>query len=196
MNDLFVLISALLSLMFLGCGPGVEPQGELSTQQEKNIPPDDWSNGPWKNQYPTAECVAVIDGDTVDLLIDSNKTIRVRLASIDAPEPGQPFGSAAQKMLSELISGKKVRYDMTRPDKEGRVRAFLYVGIDGKPTDVNLQLVVAGLAWPADSQSPDAVYTTNYKSARQAKRGLFADSRYVEPWEWRKLSEVEKEKLR
>ncbi|MDG2469985.1 MAG: thermonuclease family protein, partial [Pirellulaceae bacterium] len=148
MNYRVALIWSLLSLMVLGCGPGVEPQGELSTQQEKNIPPDDWSNGPWKNQYPTAECVAVIDGDTVDLLIDSNKTIRVRLASIDAPEPGQPFGSAAQKMLSELISGKKVRYDMARPDKDGRGLAFLYVGIDGKPTDVNLQLVAAGLAWP------------------------------------------------
>jgi micrococcal nuclease len=37
--------------------------------------------------------VGVIDGDTVDILDDSQKKWPVRLAGIDAPERKQPFGT-------------------------------------------------------------------------------------------------------
>ena len=36
--------------------------------------------------------VSVLDGDTVDVLVDS-KPVRVRLAEIDAPEKAQAFGT-------------------------------------------------------------------------------------------------------
>lgn len=35
--------------------------------------------------------IGIIDGDTFDLLNDSNKTYRIRMEGIDAPEKGMPF---------------------------------------------------------------------------------------------------------
>ncbi len=43
--------------------------------------------------------IAILDGDTVDVLVD-RKPVRVRLAEIDAPEKGQPFGTRSRQALS------------------------------------------------------------------------------------------------
>ncbi len=45
----------------------------------------------------TGKVVRIVDGDTLDLLIDeedSPKTKRIRLQGIDCPEGGQPWGTA------------------------------------------------------------------------------------------------------
>lgn len=46
--------------------------------------------------------VAVLDGDTVDVLVD-RKPVRVRLAEIDAPEKGQPFGTRSRQALASAV---------------------------------------------------------------------------------------------
>jgi len=49
----------------------------------------------------------IADGDTLTLLTDSNKKIRIRLAGIDTPEKKQPFGNSAKEILAKLVFQKK-----------------------------------------------------------------------------------------
>jgi hypothetical protein len=59
------------------------------------------------------------DGDTITVL-DSNKVQhRVRLAGIDAPEKGQPFGNASGKRLGELVARKDVRVEFNKHYRTG-----------------------------------------------------------------------------
>ena len=55
----------------------------------------------------TGKVIKVADGDTLTLLTDSNKKIRIRLAGIDAPERKQPFGNSAKEILAKLVFQKK-----------------------------------------------------------------------------------------
>lgn len=49
--------------------------------------------------------IDITDGDTFTLLV-GNKTIKIRIYGIDAPEKGQPFGQRAKDGLSKLIYGQ------------------------------------------------------------------------------------------
>ena len=51
----------------------------------------------------TGKVIKVADGDTLTLLTDSNKKIRIRLAGIDAPERKQPFGNSSKEILAKLV---------------------------------------------------------------------------------------------
>ncbi len=44
--------------------------------------------------------------------------------------------------------------------------------------------------------SDDKVLAAAQEAAKKAKRELFGDPRFVEPWDWRKLSKEERDKLR
>jgi endonuclease YncB( thermonuclease family) len=44
----------------------------------------------------------------------------VRLAGIDAPEMGQPFGRRAKEAMSTLVYGKLARLDCYKTDRYGR----------------------------------------------------------------------------
>ncbi len=55
----------------------------------------------------TATFVKVVDGDTLILKrTPTGRTYRLRLAEIDAPEKGQPFGTEAAALLTELALSK------------------------------------------------------------------------------------------
>lgn len=57
----------------------------------------------------TGQVVAIIDGDTIKILTQDKQQIKVRLASIDTPEKGQPYGQKAKQILSDKIYGKQVK---------------------------------------------------------------------------------------
>lgn len=59
-----------------------------------------------KSDEITGKVVAIIDGDTIDLLTADKTTIRIRLNGIDAPEKGQPFGNTAKEFLNDDIGGR------------------------------------------------------------------------------------------
>ncbi len=55
----------------------------------------------------TGKVVSIADGDTLTVRT-AEKTIKVRLVHIDAPESGQPFGSRSKQNLSDQTVGKSI----------------------------------------------------------------------------------------
>lgn len=66
-----------------------------------------------------------IDGDTFET---ANRKNPVRLASVDAPEKGQPGAGKATRALRRLIHGKEVTIDTVARDRYGRSVANVKVG--------------------------------------------------------------------
>ena len=140
----------------------------------------------------TGKVIGVTDGDTIDVLTDQKQVIRVRFNGIDTPERGQPFGNNAKQFVSDAVFGKPVtivghgtdRYDRTLGD----------VIHDGK--SLNLDLVTVGLAWHYKQYSDDEQLATAEREARATGKGLWSDTRHVAPWDWRKLSKIERDQLR
>lgn len=131
--------------------------------------------------------VGVIDGDTVDLLTESKQLVRVRLAGIDAPERGQPFGSAAKKILSDLVFSKEALMDGDKKDRYGRLVAKVVV--DGQ--DANLRLLSLGYAWhykryQSEQTGEDRdLYAAAQGAAMKERLGLWRDPEPIAPWDFR-----------
>jgi endonuclease YncB( thermonuclease family) len=137
--------------------------------------------------------ISVLDGDTIDLLDEDHVKTRVRFHGIDAPENGQPFGNNAKRFVSERIAGKTFDVREYNLDRYGRTIGDVL--IDGQRLSV--ELVRAGLAWHYVQYAPDDLELAAAElEAREANRGLWADKRHVAPWDWRKLSKAERDKLR
>jgi endonuclease YncB( thermonuclease family) len=126
------------------------------------------------------QVVAVIDGDTIDVRT-AHKTLRVRLAEIDAPERRQAFGNRAKQSLSELIFGKTVRVVEEDIDRYGRLVGRVYAGAE----DINAAQVRRGMAWAYTRYSRDPLMIALEWLARLGKHGLWQDPRPVPPWKYR-----------
>jgi len=74
----------------------------------------------------TDKVVSVTDGDTIKVLKDG-KQIKIRLASIDCPERGQPYSKAAKRFTAKLVAGRIVTIWPTDTDRYGRTVAFVFV---------------------------------------------------------------------
>ena len=72
--------------------------------------------------------VGIADGDTLTLLTEQRKQIRIRLSDIDTPERRQPFGTRARQFLSDLTFGKMVRVDVRDTDRYGRTVGRVFAG--------------------------------------------------------------------
>src|SRR5262245_1706885 len=76
--------------------------------------------------------IAVVDGDTVDVLTDGGWVERVRIAAIDTPERAQPFGGAAKHALSELVFRRRVAVDWHKRDYWMRIVGKVVVPGDSR----------------------------------------------------------------
>jgi endonuclease YncB( thermonuclease family) len=132
--------------------------------------------------------VAVHDGDTVTLLDGRHVQHRVRIAGIDAPERGQPFGASARDNLARLVHGRQVAAQCHKRDRFGREVCNVFVAA----RDVGLEQVRDGLAWwyreYAREQRPDerTRYAAAEDEARSARRGLWREPEPQAPWTWRR----------
>jgi micrococcal nuclease len=126
--------------------------------------------------------VSVTDGDTIKVLKDGIQ-VKIRLAAIDCPEKGQPYGQAAKKFTANLVAGKSVKVWPTDTDRYGRTIAFVFVG----STDLNKELLKAGLAWHYKQYSRDPELAKLEFEARSKKVGLWKEPDQIAPWEWRKM---------
>jgi endonuclease YncB( thermonuclease family) len=137
----------------------------------------------WESTEITGQVVGVADGDTLTVLTPGQERIRVRLAELDAPEKAQPYGQRAKQALSDLCYQKPARVVVREKDRYGRSVGRVYC--DG--ADANAAQVRNGLAWVYDeyADSDSDLYALQDK-ARKTGTGLWADSRPVKPWEWRR----------
>lgn len=77
------------------------------------------------------------------MLTAEKKQIQVRLADIDAPELGQPFGQAAKRELSTLCFNHSAKVQTRAIDQYGRTVGV--VSCDGR--DASRLMVEHGMAW-------------------------------------------------
>jgi len=127
--------------------------------------------------------IGIFDGDTYNILMIDNQTIKVRMEGIDAPERDMPFHKASQKYLSQLIFKKEIKLYKTGEDQYGRTLGFTYL-LDG--TDVNLLMLQAGMVWHYKIYNSNRNYSDAEKVARSFNKGLWIDKKPVAPWEFRK----------
>ena len=124
----------------------------------------------------------VTDGDTINVLTTDNKSFKIRLEGIDAPESGQPLGDKSKQALSAKVLNKQVTVTWSKLDVYQRLLAHITVGGQW----VNKEMVAEGWAWHYVQYSKDQQLAAAQITARSTRKGLWATKNPVTPWEWRK----------
>ena len=131
--------------------------------------------------------IKVSSGDTLTVLDGDKQQHIIRLASIDAPEKGQPFANSAKKYLSDRVDRRQVCVEWYKLDKYQHKIGVVRLNGD----DINYSLVKAGLAWhfkKFDSeQNPTdrARYAVAHDQAKSDTIGLWSEPNPIEPGAWR-----------
>lgn len=129
--------------------------------------------------------VAISDGDTLKARCGepgAYQQVTVRLAEIDAPEKGQPYGQRSKQALSALCFGVSATIKPQTQDRYGRTVAR----VECNGQDASAEMVRHGMAWFFVRYGKDAAIKSLEDAARTARAGLWADRYSVPPWEWRK----------
>jgi micrococcal nuclease len=141
-----------------------------------------FATGAFASEQLEGRVVGVHDGDTLTLLLPEKKTIKIRLAQIDAPESKQAFGQVSRQSLAGMTFNKSVVIEKETTDRYGRTVGTVYV--DG--LDVNKEQVKNGMAWAYRKYLHDDSIIAMEESAKEGKLGLWADPNPVPPWQFRR----------
>lgn len=137
------------------------------------------------NENVKCKVVGISDGDTLTCLTNQKKQLKVRLASIDAPEKNQAFGQKSKQKLSDLIFGKEVIVSIEGKDKYERNIAEVF--LLNNSVSVNYQMVFTGYAWAYDRYVKDEAYMEAQKLAQSNKIGLWYDKNPIKPEDFRRM---------
>ena len=112
------------------------------------------------------------------------ESVKVRLAEIDAPERGQPWGKRAKQALLDKVGARDVEVSWRFTDRYGRRVGHVRCG----GHDVNRELVREGHAWVYRHWLRDQTLLGEEQHARDERVGLWSlpENERVPPWEWRK----------
>lgn len=137
-----------------------------------------------KTGYIYGIVVGITDGDTLKILTPINSTAKIRLAEIDTPERGQPYGKKAKQELSDLTFEKPVAIKLVDIDRYERIVGRIYVD----DVDVSAELVRRGAAWVYRRYATDDSLYGLEDDARESGRGLWGlpEVQRLPPWEWRR----------
>ena len=127
----------------------------------------------------------VRDGDSI-VVMRGGVGIEVRLDGVDCPELAQAFGRKAKSFTSGLVFGKAVRLVVKGKDRYDRELAEVFLP-DGR--SLNRELVATGLAWWYRNYSSDRSLEALERTARMSRRGLWAESDPVPPWDFRAVNQ-------
>ncbi len=129
-----------------------------------------------------AQVIKVTDGDSITVRA-GEQNIKVRLAQIDAPERGQPWGNNAREALAILVAGKTVTITPIGHDRYGRSIAQIAVGT----LDVNAAMIAQGAAWAYRDYLRDPTLLELEEEAKSARLGLWAmpETQIQSPWAYR-----------
>lgn len=125
--------------------------------------------------------IGVTSGDSIVVLLDNSKQVKVRLEGIDCPELQQEYGDSAKMATVALCFKKRVRVDKVGLDQYGRTLAFVYVD----DVCINKELLRKGLAWHYVKFNNDTVLAQLETDARNSKVGLWQQPDPVAPWDFR-----------
>ena len=131
----------------------------------------------------TGKVIAIKDGDTVVVLLEGNIQKTLRLADVDCPESGQPFGKNAKQFTSSEVFGKIVSFVETDTDRYRRTIAKIFY--DEKY--LSKEIIKAGFGWWYFYFSKDKNLGKLQHDAKAHKLGLWSDPNAIYPWEYRKL---------
>lgn len=130
--------------------------------------------------------VHVQDGDTLTIESSDKHRHVIRLAEIDAPEKGQPFGKESKTIMEGLTKGKEATADVFYKDRYGRSVAAV-VTDDG--INLNEELVRRGGAWAYTAYLHKYSAMPQLESAaRNDSKGLWNLAKHLQvpPWIWRR----------
>nr|WP_295085491.1 thermonuclease family protein [uncultured Roseateles sp.] len=140
----------------------------------------------WADEMIRGQVVSVSGGDVLKLVDANGREYRLRLAFIDAPESGQPFGDEAQSALSAMVLGRQVTAQLHGQGANGFTLAEL---VEPNGHLVNLELVQRGLAWPdyfdMQLKSEQGKYLGAVAAAQQARQGIWALDHLERPRDYR-----------
>jgi len=181
-----MILSAFVPLLFASCS-----SLSTGTRQVNSATPSRPSGYESKASAPetfSGRVVSIEDGDTIILLDDANRSYKIRLQGIDAPEGKQAFGDRSRQNLADEVFGKQVNVEWEKRDQYGRVVGKVL--LDGR--DVCLDQIRTGLAWHykyyQNEQSAEdrKMYADAEEEARTARRGLWVDTDPTPPWDFRR----------
>ena len=134
-------------------------------------------------QSLSGKVISVQDGDSFTLLTPERKQVKIRVAEIDAPERGQPYGNRARQELTRLIKDQHVTVETQVVDRYGRIVGKPIVG----DKDITAEMVKIGAAWVYCTYSEDESLYKLERQAKANKHGVWGTSEYenIPPWEWR-----------
>lgn len=175
----FVLVTGIFSAcQWFQRPPESTPEPQIQQQPAPAQEPPGFS----------ARVISIHDGDTISVINDTKQQIKIRLATIDAPEYNQRFGRESRKNLSDLVFKKEVRVIPQYLDQYGRTIAIVMVG----DLDVNAEQIREGFAWHYKQHQRDQseenrrFYAEAEDAARNQKVGLWGDADPQPPWDYRK----------
>lgn len=125
--------------------------------------------------------VKITDGDTITVLNNENKEIKIRLAEIDAPESKQDYGQKSKQILSNKIYNQYVKVEKINIDRYGRTIAKIYLN----DRYINEEMIKEGYAWHYKQFSKSDYLDKLQQEAKNNKIGLW-NKQAVEPSEFRK----------
>jgi len=140
------------------------------------------------SNLPAIEVIKIIDGDTIDVLLENGKTGRVRLIGVNTPEKGRPYFAESTAYTKEKLLGKQVylEFDVAEKDKYQRFLAYIWFKPpqnydlplleEIKSNMFNAQLLLSGYG-QVMTVPPNVKYQEYFltfeREAREKSRGLW-----------------------
>ena len=131
-------------------------------------------------EYKVKEVLRVVDGDTIDVLIDLGfgltKKERVRVAGIDTPESRtrdlyeKKLGLEAKEYLKKELE-QPITIKTEKDGKYGRMLGWLYH--EGKTISIQEEMINKGYGWSYDGG-------TKEKSYEELKEKRIADGSWID----------------
>ena len=142
----------------------------------------------WAEINLVGKVISVQDGDTLTVVDEESRQVRIRIAGIDAPEKDQPYGSVSGAHLVELALGRLAAAACPKTDRYGRSVCTVWIN----DVDVGLAQLRAGFAWhykryaPEQSTEQRKAYAEAEEKARAMTLGIWLQSEATAPWDWRR----------
>ena len=134
--------------------------------------------------------VAVIDGNTLQIVCQNDQTHIVQLMGIDSPELSQEYGEESKKYLEKIALGRKVKVSIEGEDWRGNPLAVVLV--NGK-RDVRVELLEEGLAWTSEKNPLPDLEKCRMRAENKAI-GLWKQSNPTPPWTYRRQQSMQEPK--